>query len=394
MVFRRGKKHNVQNPPRPTWYFQAQTETGYRQLSTGTSNKTLANKIEAMWAVLASEHRAWDILNRVLGGSLHIGALYDRWAEGRFDLATVRRNLADVDLAGLVPDFLEMHRRNVKADSADHVEVHVDALFGGASLFRSQITPALLTERLYVYLGKRNTLRKVHSSWSVFFAYCTDVCGLFDLNPMLRVERPPVEQSPIRFYDIEAVQQIVDWQETRDLRAVFALLYGTGIELGVALQLRRSDIDTHRHEIRAAGTKAHSRDRVVRVADWAWKPIAEWIKAILPSAPVFPPTWNRWAISKRHRQTVKALGLPAYPLHNARDHWAVRAAKAGTPIAVIQHQLGHGSPMLTLTKYGRFLPSAADRAHWEREATKTDQRSAKDGAKMNRNRVSNSRGGT
>lgn len=53
----------------------------------------------------------------------------------------------------------------------------------------------------------------------------------------------------------------------------------------------------------------------------------------------------------------------------ARDHWAVRAARAGTPIAVIQAQLGHGSPMLTLTKYGRFLPSAADRETWEEAAT-------------------------
>jgi integrase len=45
-----------------------------------------------------------------------------------------------------------------------------------------------------------------------------------------------------------------------------------------------------------------------------------------------------------------------HPLHCARDHWAVRAARAGTPVAIIQAQLGHGSPMLTLTKYGRFLP--------------------------------------
>jgi integrase len=59
-----------------------------------------------------------------------------------------------------------------------------------------------------------------------------------------------------------------------------------------------------------------------------------------------------------------------YPLHCARDYWAVRAARAGTPIAVIQAQLGHGSPMLTLTKYGRFLPSATDRAKWEAEATR------------------------
>jgi hypothetical protein len=29
--------------------------------------------------------------------------------------------------------------------------------------------------------------------------------------------------------------------------------------------------------------------------------------------------------------------------------------------------------MLTLTKYGRFLPSASDRTKWEEEATKYEQ---------------------
>jgi integrase len=70
-------------------------------------------------------------------------------------------------------------------------------------------------------------------------------------------------------------------------------------------------------------------------------------------------------------ETGTGLNLPKrHPLHCARDHWAVRAARAGTPIAVIQTQLGHGSPVLTLTKYGRFLPSAADRQKWEEAATR------------------------
>ena len=97
---------------------------------------------------------------------------------------------------------------------------------------------------------------------------------------------------------------------------------------------------------------------------------------MLPGAPLWPATWNRWTVSDWHRETVgdEGLKLPQqHPLHCARDHWAVRAARAGTPIAVIQAQLGHGSSMLTLTKYGRFLPSASDRARWEEEATKYEQ---------------------
>ena len=118
-------------------------------------------------------------------------------------------------------------------------------------------------------------------------------------------------------------------------------------------------------EIRAAGTKAHARDRVCRVADWAWPILWEHLQHHLPTARLFPAELTRWTVSDWHRATVKALKLPPYPLHNARDHWAVMRLRAGTPIAVVQAQLGHGSAMLTLTKYGRFLPSAADRTRWE-----------------------------
>ena len=172
------------------------------------------------------------------------------------------------------------------------------------------------------------------------------------------------------------VERIIGHQPTAERRALFALMYGTGIEVSVALALTRSDVWEATKEIRAAGTKAHSRDRICRVADWAWDAVWGHCKTVFPGAPLWPAGWNRWTVSDWHRETVAADGLKLtqqFPLHCARDHWAVRAARAGTPIAVIQAQLGHGSPMLTLTKYGRFLPSASDRARWEEAATRYEQ---------------------
>ena len=46
--------------------------------------------------------------------------------------------------------------------------------------------------------------------------------------------------------------------------------------------------------------------------------------------------------------------------------------RAGTPVALVAAQLGHGTPMLCLTKYGRFLPTAADRARWEQATAKVE----------------------
>lgn len=362
MVYRR--------PGRKSYTFQARTETGWKQLGTLTRNKALAGRIETMWATLA-EARAWDVLGRVTDGTLEIGALYDLWTASKYDLGEARRRLSDVDLDPLVTRFLEIHSRNVKPDTLNHIRYHLRQLIPEGQLFlASSVTTDSLTEALGDYEGKRNTIRKVHSDWSVFFDHLTRVKHLYPSNPMDSVTRPTVEESPIRFYELDVIERIIGFQPTEARRVIFTLLYGSPLELTVALGVSRSDVNLSTREVRAPGTKAHSRDRVCRVNDWAWPTIEEYARPMLPTAQLFPP-WTRWTVSDWHRETIKKLKLSKqYPLQCSRDAWAVRAARAGTPIAVIQAGLGHGSPNLTLRKYARFLPSASDRAKWETEASK------------------------
>src|SRR5215203_1942175 len=170
----------------------ARTQTGRVQLGTRTDNKTLAGKIEGMWAALAKDHRAWDILGRVLSGKLPIGTLYDLWTATRWDVHEIRRRLNDTNLAPLVKEWHAVYARSgPKADSAAHAFTHVRALIPEAELrLASTVTVEWLTERLFAYQGKPNTLRKVHSSWTQFFAYCTDVKSLYTVNPMNAVTRP------------------------------------------------------------------------------------------------------------------------------------------------------------------------------------------------------------
>ena len=71
--------------------------------------------------------------------------------------------------------------------------------------------------------------------------------------------RPAVQGSPIRFYGRDVVERIVPYQPSPERRALFSLLYGTGIEVSTALGLTRADVWEATREVRAAGTKAHSR---------------------------------------------------------------------------------------------------------------------------------------
>jgi len=365
MVYRR--------PERKTWTFQARTPTGWKQMGTLTTDKALAGRIEAMWGELAESQENWDLLARVHSGRMRITELYRLWHETKKNPTAIRRLLTDVNLEPLVAEFLAIYGRGVKPDTLAHVEHHIRAIIPEGKAFpASEATTDALTSKLYAYEGKQNTLRKVHSDVSVFFSYLTHTKRIFLSNPMDSVKRPKAQKSPVAFYELDEVERIVGYQPTLERRALFALMYGTSIEVTTALQLSRWDIDPVKHEVRAAGTKAHNRDRVCRVADWAWPIVWEYAKQFTRVTKLWPD-WNRWTVSDWHREAVLKLELPKrYPLKNSRHHWAARAARAGTPIGVIQHQLGHGSPMLTLSLYGRFVPSATDREKWETAATDYD----------------------
>lgn len=369
---------------RPTFYFMGRTRSGWKQLSTRTPDRALAKKIEAMWETLAVEHRAWDLLEPVLQNQLQIGELYDRYRDAGREVVEMRRRLHDVDLEPLVADFLAVHKAKVREDSLEHIKVHLRALLPEETPFpRSGATVETLTAKLYAYPGKPGTLRKVHSDWSVFFAYCTDVRGLFERNPMEKVERPPASKPLVKFYELDVVERIVAWQPTAERKALFALLYGTGIEISVALTLTRADVVEGRKEVRAAGTKTHTRDRMARVADWAWPIVWAYAKDLLPAAPLFPGVPSRYTASDWHAATIgeKGLKLAArYPMYNARHHWAVRQLRAGAPIKLVQEQLGHASPNLTLSTYGQFRPSGQDRDRWEQAATDYEADRRKEGA--------------
>jgi integrase len=363
-------------------YFMARLPgRAWKQLSTGTPNRPLANRIAAMWETLAVEHRAWDLLERVLKGSLTIGQLYDLWTATLYNPVEMRRGLNDQNLEPLVTEWHGVHRRGVDADSAQHALTHVRALLpAGTPCPVSAVTTEWLTRRLSGYTDlrnaeravKRNTLRKVHSSWSVFFQYATDIQGLFPANPMDRVTRPRQEKPPIQFFELDEIERIVGHQPTEMRRVLYTVLYGTGLEVGVVVDLHRMKVLADK-TIVGAGTKAHTRNRPVRVDDWAWPAIEKYVADLLPYAEMFPGL-NRWTTSDWHRETVKALKLPAYPLKNARHSWAVRNLRAGVPIHVVQQQLGHGTAKLTLDTYGQFIPSGIDRDAAAKKVTEYEER--------------------
>jgi integrase len=172
---------------------------------------------------------------------------------------------------------------------------------------------------------------------------------------------------------MESVELIVGSQPTPARRALFALLYGTGLEISTALAARTTDVLLEATQIRGPGTKAHTRDRVARVADWAWPIVATYVRS-LPEGSLLFDGISRYTATDWHGETLQDLELPHIPMKNARHHWAVRMIRAGTPVRLVQEQLGHSTPLLTLDTYGRFRPTGDEMNEWEKTATARDER--------------------
>lgn len=108
------------------------------------------------------------------------------------------------------------------------------------------------------------------------------------------------------------------------------------------------------------------------VADWAWPTFWKYAKDHLPTARLWRESLTRFTVSDWHRETVKDLELPVYPLKNAHHYWVVRMLRGGAPAHVVQGQLGHSTAKLTLDTYGRWMPRSEDRARAEAQVARAE----------------------
>jgi integrase len=187
---------------------------------------------------------------------------------------------------------------------------------------------------------------------------------------MHEVPRPKPYRPPVRFYEPEEVKKIIEAAPSAAMRALWSLMYGSGAEITPSLKLRRRDFIEAKKEVRIRATKERSRDRVVRVGDAHWPHVKAHLATLKPADMVWPG-WRRWWPPEAHRTAVTDLGLDPLPLYCSRHHWAACRVRIGTPIPVIQHQLGHSSPRQTLEVYSRFVPASDDRERWEKLLTRT-----------------------
>jgi integrase len=312
--------------------------------------------------------RAWDLLTPLAAKSLTVPELYDAYSRGQLD--QLRESMNDVDLEPQVERWLGAVQGRIAVDTREHYELYVRSLIPEGQRFpRSTLTHERIVHWLASRPVGRSTKRKYHAALSGFCEYLKDV-GVLARNPMRDVKAPAPAPARMRSLDQPDVNRLIDAQG-HPYNVLSALLHGTGIEVSVALGLKRRDVDTVRREVRARGTKTAARDRITKVAEWAWPMIERHVALLTPNAPLFPGI-NRWTASGRHREACEALEIEDYQLKDSRHTYAVRAIRAGAPFEVVARQLGHADTTMVVRVYGRFRPTEQEMTAWERIAAAQD----------------------
>jgi integrase len=327
-----------------------------------------------------------DVLAAIDANRLSVPEVWAIWKRPEaipVRLKAIRALLADVNLLDKREDWCNEVALSSSQDTAEHydhaLQSLVDAIGRDDTLPISAVTVEAIKQWLAAIPFTTGTKRKYHASVSSFFTYCKSV-GAIEQNPMRDIPLPPAAKARDRHLTQAEARALADAQAS-PFRELSALLAGTGIEVSVALKLTVRDVDVANREIRARGTKTHNRDRVAKVAGWAWGDVERAIRGKLPTTLLFDTITNIDQARRRHEDACEALGIEDYTMRDARHTYAVRMVQAGTPTIQVAKQLGHKDQSMVQEVYGLYEPSQREREHWEQVATARDIKRAEEGQK-------------
>lgn len=332
-------------------------QSGHCNRSCQTANRKIAVAIEAVLAECKAARR-WDILDAVADGRLSVGAVYD----ARMDLDAVSAQLADIDLLPLVDTWQhELKSRGLKSAAKYAMQTKVVL---GTNSFRSSFSRASISQRLSELRSTSSTRSRYRAAVSVFATWLVER-GHLSSNPVRDV-RGFGNAPPRDTWFTRADAQAFIAALPEPLRALEALMAGTGMEWQACARVRRSDIDFAQRTVYANGGKTPWRARTVRVTeDWCWPIIVSHARGYTPQARLFSQS-DKW-YHQRHWATLALpafQGWPRHTLHDYRRTYSVNSLKDGMPPEILRKQLGHKDTTLIQKNYGKYVAGDDDYERW------------------------------
>lgn len=253
----------------------------------------------------------------------------------------------------------------------------------GSPLYVDQVDPLMVR----MYLGqlyrknRKSTIARKLSALRAFYAYLLRERHVTE-NPMAAVLTPKQERPIPHYLPVDDMFRLLDAIPVEDLlglrnRAMFEVLYSTGIRVSELAGLSTDDVDTAGGLIRVMGKG--SRERIVPVGEKALRSVSVYRARLQAERGI--SVRNTGAMFLNHRggrlttrsiarilaQVARRIGveIPVSP-HGLRHSFATHLLDAGADLRVVQELLGHKS-LSTTQKYTHVsidkLMATYDKAH-------------------------------
>lgn len=244
-----------------------------------------------------------------------------------------QRMLEDLRIRNYSPSTVRCYIRAV-ADFAKHFNKAPDKL--GPKEIR--------TWQLYLLDKKRVKLSTyIQSVCGLRFFYCQTLHRKIDID---RIPLPRYERKLPVILGKQEVKALLQAPRNLGHRAILATMYGAGLRISEAVNLKVSDLDRDRKVISIRCGKG-KKDRQVMLPDplrevlaayWRWKRPADWLfPGEKPGCPI-----SCEAVFRACRKAARLAGIakPVHP-HSLRHAFATHLLEDGADLLSIQKLMGH-----------------------------------------------------
>lgn len=165
------------------------------------------------------------------------------------------------------------------------------------------------------------------------------------------VVRPKVGKQLPKVWSKEEISRILQSTENIKHKALLSIIYGSGLRIGEALNLKINDIDSKRMRIRILAGKG-KKDRYSILGTSILSILREYYKEYKPTKYLFEGQfggkYSSTSAGKVLAQVIAKSGVTKRGgLHSLRHSFATHLLESGTDIRYIQELLGHSSSKTT-----------------------------------------------
>ncbi len=203
---------------------------------------------------------------------------------------------------------------------------------------------------LYLKREKKQAVQTLDAVYSALKFLFNNVFNRpWALTPVPRVK---VEKQLPIIFSTEEVSKLIGVIENIKHKALLSLIYSAGLRTSEAAQLKISNIDSSRMQIRIENSKG-AKDRYTILSEKTLQILREYWKTYKPEDWLFPGQYGKSHISYKGISLIfnkykKQAGITkSATVHSLRHSFATHLLENGADLHHIQLLLGHSSPITT-----------------------------------------------